>query len=600
VWSIDHGRTDSQALYEYTTSSSTAPSLVGVSGGLGSEDLIGTCGTRIAGVGLSPANAYNPLSADGRIVYFTVEKCPTGTGANVSKAVPALTLYERVDQARTIPVSTAVAATCTTSECQGSAPAAGVFEGASQDGSTVLFTSTQQLTDQASEDRRSGDTASGEGEGGCAVTASSASGCNLYLSDCPSHCEDPSQRKLIDVSEGAKDGGGPRVLGLVALSPDASHVFFAAKGALTTAKNKLGEGAQTGADNLYLYERDEAHPQGRLTFVATLAPEDQPNWGGGSPFHDAATAPAFQGLGVANLTPDGRYLVFTSVRALTPDASSGPAQVYRFDSQSEEMTRISVGQSGFNDNGNAGKASANASIVPADNTYGLGNGPAHTNPTMSNDGSYVFFQSPVGLTPTALNEAKTGSTGETALNVYEYHEGVVSLISDGKDITESGKLPERSPELLGTDASGEDAFFATNSQLTGKDTDTQRDYYDARVGGGEEAQVVVPPCESDACRGSASVPPAFGPLTSTLTGPSGNLAPAPVSPPGPAPKATPPTKKQLLEKALKSCHTKYKAKKKKRAACERSARKRYAAKPKAKAKSKAGAKRSGAKKGAKR
>jgi hypothetical protein len=175
-----------------------------------------------------------------------------------------------------------------------------------------------------------------------------------------------------------------------------------------------------------------------------------------------------------------------------------------------------------------------------------------------------------------------------ALNVYEYHEGVVSLISDGKDRTESGKLPALSPELLGTDASGEDVFFATNSQLTAKDTDTQRDYYDARVGGGEEAQVVVPPCESDACRGAGSVPPPFGPLTSTLTGPSGNLTPASTPPPGTGPKAKPPSKQQLLEKAVKSCRTKYKAKKKKqRAACERSARKRFAAKPKPKAKRKA-------------
>jgi hypothetical protein len=587
VWpSFDHGKSEAKSLYEYTNASSAAPALVGVSGGPGSTDLIGTCGTGLGAMSGSVANNYNPLSEDGRILYFTVKACTTGSGANEGKAVPANSLYERVDQSRTIAVSTAIASTCTTSECQGSAPAAARFEGASRDGQKVLFTSTQQLTDQASQDRRAGDTAE-EGGTGCARTAPSASGCNLYLSECPEHCEATSQRKLVDISEGAKNAGGPRVQGLVALSPDGGRAFFVAKGALTTTKNRLGEGAQEGAENLYVYERDEVHPQGRLGFVARLSEEDQPNWAGGAPFEGTEGALPSQGLGVANITPDGRYLVFTSTRALTADASPGPAQIYRYDSQSEEVTRISVGQGGFNDNGNAGKAAANASIAPASRTFALGNGPAHTNPTMSNDGSYVFFQSPIALAPGALNEAKIGSTSELALNVYEYHEGMVSLISDGKDVTETGKIIARSPELLGTDASGEDVFFATNSQLTAKDTDTQRDYYDARVGGGEEAQTVAPQCEGDVCRGGASAPPPFGPLTSTLTGPSGNLIPPnPVSKPGTGPTAKSPTKKQLLEKALRSCHVKFKGKKRKRAACERTARKRFAAKSKSKSKAK--------------
>lgn len=50
-----------------------------------------------------------------------------------------------------------------------------------------------------------------------------------------------------------------------------------------------------------------------------------------------------------------------------------------------------------------------------------------------------------------------------ALNVYEYNEGVVSLISDGKDVTEHGKILALSPELLGTDATREDVFIATLS-----------------------------------------------------------------------------------------------------------------------------------------
>ena len=604
VWSFDDGERNgaTSSLYEYTGASNTAPQLVGVSGGFDegeNHNLIGVCGTGLGAATLSPANSYNPLSADGRIVYFTVEPCATGSGTNTGKEVPAGSLYERADQSRTIAVSAAVPATCTTPECQGSTPSVAAFEGASRSGERVLFTSTQQLTDGASQDRHPGDVAS-SADGGCSKTVSS--GCNLYFSECPNHCENPTQRKLIDVSEGAREQGGPHVLGLVAMSADAGHVFFVAKGALTTAKNKLGEGAQTGADNLYLYERDEAHPEGRLSFVSRLSIDDQPNWAGGVPFEGAEAVISAQGMGVANITPDGRYLVFTSHRALTQDAAAGPAQVYRYDAQSEEMTRISVGQRGFGDNGNAGKAGADASIVLADRAYVLDNGPAHTNPTMSNDGSYVFFQSPLALAPGALNEVKVGSGGEFVPNVYEYHEGVVSLISDGKDVTESGKIPARSPELLGTDASGQDVFLATNSQLTAKDTDTQRDYYDARVGGGEEPVVAEPPCESDSCRGPASTTPPFGPLTSTLTGPSGNLAPPTVKPPTPGGGSKPPSKAELLTKALKSCRSKYKgkstAKKHKRSNCEAHAKAKYAPKRKAKKNTKKKSKK--ASKGAKR
>jgi hypothetical protein len=591
VWSFDQGKGATSSLYEYTSASSTAPQLVGVSGGFEegkNHNLIGTCGTGLGAATLSPANAFNPLSADGRTVFFTVQPCPTGSGTNAGKEVPAGTLYERVNQSQTIAVSSATPATCTTPECQGSAPSVAAFEGASQSGEKVLFTSTQQLTDGASQDRHPGDVAS-SADGGCSKTVSS--GCNLYLSECPNYCENAAQRKLVDVSEGAKEQGGPHVLGLVAMSPDAGHVFFVAKGVLTTAKDKLGEGAQTGADNLYLYERDEAHREGRLSFVARLSIDDQPNWAGGLPFQGAEAVVSAQGMGVANITPDGRYLVFTSHRALTRDAAAaGPAQVYRYDAQEEEMTRISVGQGGFNDNGNAGEPGADASLAPALKTYLLDNGPAHTNPTMSNDGSYVFFQSPLALASGALNEVKVGSTGEFVPNVYEYHEGVVSLISDGKEVTESGKIPARSPELLGTDASGHDVFIATNSQLTAKDTDTQRDYYDARIGGGEEPIVAEPPCESDACRGPSSVAPPFGPLPSTLTGPSGNLAPSTVKPPVPGGGSKPPSKAQLLAKALKSCRSKYKGKskatKRKRSSCEARAKAKYAPRHKAKKKTK--------------
>jgi Tol biopolymer transport system component len=53
------------------------------------------------------------------------------------------------------------------------------------------------------------------------------------------------------------------------------------------------------------------------------------------------------------VTPDGRFLVFTSHRALTADDTrgDGPAQVYEYDAQTGTLTRVSIGQDGYNENG---------------------------------------------------------------------------------------------------------------------------------------------------------------------------------------------------------------------------------------------------------
>ena len=172
------------------------------------------------------------------------------------------------------------------------------------------------MTDGASES-----SGSSAGAGGCVNT--SESGCNLYESECP-HCADLSEeqeqgkRRLIDVSEGAKAHGGPRVQGVAAISPDGSHVYFVAKGKLTgEEENQSHEKAQEEANNLYVYERDQAHPQGHLAFITVLSPSDK----------ESVWRP---GVLRANVTPDGRFLVFTSHRALTADdtRAEGPEQVY--------------------------------------------------------------------------------------------------------------------------------------------------------------------------------------------------------------------------------------------------------------------------------
>ncbi len=279
-----------------------------------------------------------------------------------------------------------------------------------------------------------------------------------------------------------------------------------------------------------MYQRDVRYPQGHLAFIASVPQSDAEgfsNWG--------------EEHRHANVTPEGRFLVFESLGALTPDTSAtGAFQIFRYDADqtaqeaSENvpaLVRVSIGDDGYNDNGNTGGGQAR--IVPS-NVSEASAGPPRGDPTMSNDGSRVFFESPVGLTPRALNDVfsgyETNSDGEPiktqpfdAENVYEWEQagvgscpagqasGCVYLISDGHDVS-GGRSPCKSfftaVCLLGTDEEGKNVFFMTADQLVPKDTDTQVDIYDARICEPENGNPCItepppplPPCDGESCHG---------------------------------------------------------------------------------------------------
>lgn len=521
-WPFDESAGSS--VYEYSGAARHgSPELVAVSGGPGSHDLISRCISHVGSGGNEPHNNYGALSADGKFVYFTAIRCGTGTGVNEGVKVPANELYARIEGSRTQLISGRDPGSCTSPACTSSQAADAMFEGASADGSRVLFTSTQQLMNEASQDPVKGDSATV----GC-QKATGANGCNLYEMEGVGS----ATPRLVDVSAGDTSGGGPRVQGVVAISSDASHVYFIAKGVLTSTPNIEGQAASDGALNLYVYERDASFPAGRIAFIAGLSAADDQQWS--------------EGIGYANVTPDGRFLAFTSHRGLTKDATraEGPAQVYEYDAQSGALVRISKGQEGFNDNGNAGVA--DASILAASRAFFTRAGPARPDPTMSHDGAYVFFQSPVGLTPQALNDVQIGKNGlgqpVYAQNIYEWHEGQVSLISDGHDTSQlAGGIS--AVELIGSDATGSNVFFTTADPLVPADTDTQRDYYDARICTPtspciKPAAPPSPPCLGEQCHGTpAATPPLFAAPTVTFNG-QGNLIP-----PAPAAKVKPKNKK---------------------------------------------------------
>ncbi len=236
--------------------------------------------------------------------------------------------------------------------------------------------------------------------------------------------------------------------------------------------------------------------------------------------------------------------MFTSHGRLTADDTSlsGAAQVFRYDAQTAQLVRISIGDEGFNDNGNRSVATpcsnGGTSCSESAGTALADVGPVgrRLDPTMSNDGSYVFFESPVALTPRALDDVQIGAeegppagAGKPiyAQNVYEYHEGRVYLISDGRDTGQYADA-ESDVKLFGTDATGANVFFTTSDPLVAQDTDTQLDVYDARVCTTSEpcssSPSVAAPCQGEACRGAPGVAPwAPGVGTFAFAGP-GNLA----------------------------------------------------------------------------
>jgi DNA-binding beta-propeller fold protein YncE len=600
------------SLYEYVGVNNSEPTLVGVSGAAGSATLIGQCGTELGAANhVFKGSKYNAISESGQRVFFTAEAdstslSPTSTstwaststcasGGKTGTAPPADELYARMGGSQTVwvsepqctPASTCHNVTTEPYTTQAASQAAGVlFEGASADGSKVFFTTTQQLTNGDTDTTR-----------------------DLYEYD----FDAPAGQRLTQLSAGgfgdATPGAGAEVEGVSRISEDGSHLYFVANGVLTTNPSPGAQGygahgeqvssgavAQAGAENLYVYDTETK----QTAFIAELCsgPEasggvadsqcpsslnsnpwnyganqnDQALWSHGSKGGDERPPQS---------TPDGRFLVFTSYGDLTGDDTSTARQVFEYDAQEERLVRVSVGQDGFDNNGNtdADNASpstsdtANASIVtqPYDET-GVASGSTRGGAiarTMSEDGSYVFFQSPVGLTSQALNEVPIDSEGNLAQNVYEYHDGRVSLISDGRDTSEASG--SSSVHLIGTDASGADVFFTTVDSLVAQDTDTQIDIYDARIGGGFPAQIAPSECQGETCQGLQGAPPLFGaPSSATFSGP-GNLPPLPASLVT-KPKPKPLTRAQKLAKALQACAKKPK---KKRRDCKSRARNRY-------------------------
>ena len=148
--------------------------------------------------------------------------------------------------------------------------------------------------------------------------------------------------------------------------------------------------------------------------------------------------------------------------------------------------------------------------------------------------------------------------------------GCVGLISSGESAQESA--------LLDASESGGDVFFMTTAKLAPQDFDEAYDVYDAHECTASSPCIPNPASPppacvtADACRTAPTPQPGVygAPASATFNG-IGNLTPA--APVVVKKKTAAQVRAEDLKKALKKCRTA--KKKKKRATCEKSARKRY-------------------------
>jgi hypothetical protein len=563
--------------YETLEHGETIPELRLVSLAPGSETQPASeCGATL-GAFATGGGAHNAVSTDANTIVFTApafEGREGSTGGLVGpgcwneaqetktgKPVNPPQLYARVD-GQTLMLS---------------APEGGVKEGAgipreypvtyagaSEDGSRVFFLTEAWLTENHPEthDRELYE---------CEITIEGDQpACKLTRVSVP-----------VNAKGEAEPNSGAGVERAPAVAANGSAVYFMAFEALATgAKTEptVGEG-QAGAVNVYRYQTTSE----TTSYVATVDNRDYSD-------QPCKVRGAVCSQADWYASPDGRYLLFGSTLPIgvyntaadtcpetipfdSHGARSRCSELYRYDALAAEQGErgvvcVSCGSGGADGEGNAEFARSAVEEPWSGPPVG-----------MSDNGSYVFFDSVARLVPAADNQT---------LDVYEWEAdgvggcglvgGCVRLLSSPNDSFPSYFLGSSSYEYEDKAThgmvvvEGGNVFFGTHAQLVPQDTNSVGNIYDARVCV-PESPCIKPPtggtvqCEGGSCQVPPAAPVDQTPSSETFSG-AGNL-----SPPPPPPPTAAEVRAKKLAKALKAC--KKDKKKSKRVACERSARKRY-------------------------
>lgn len=448
-------------------------------------------------------NQFNALADGGEALFFSV-------GVN-NECVEQL--FVRLGGSKTLEVSRPLSK-CIGKGIIGEVPCddatarpSAQFHGANESGTRVFFTITAPLVQGDTDDTD-----------------------NLYMADieCPQGGTEGcavAQREVKSLTRVSAGTEPAEVQGVVVVANDGSRAYFVARGVLSNEPNGAGDAAVQGADNLYAYNSVSGGPS---AFVGELCsgpeesgvvedvrcppslsptleePGDTHLWTG--------TAPE------AQLSADGRYLVFSSYAQLVHGDTDEAKDVYRYDADTGQLIRVSVGEAGFDANGNGSGCEGgycNATIRENEQLGAVYAQHDLNSRAVSGDGTRIVFTTSEPLSPSAVN----GLT-----NVYEWHEvagsgeGMISLVS-------SGSSDQSAKEVVISEL-GNDVFFKTAQGLVPQDTDGQSDVYDARLNGGFAQYPAAPqPCAGDACQGPLTNPVPLLVPGSVSQAPGGNFAP---------------------------------------------------------------------------
>jgi hypothetical protein len=503
----------------------------------GEGEPVSSCGSEL-GSGSGIGGTHQAVSANGSKVFFAAPQWNAKAGGDLTgpgcweraanKNTPQV--YARIDGTTTLEVSEPEAGLRETGskephERPVSYPAK--FVGASEDGSEVFFVTDAWLTANHP-----------------LVHDSELYECRIT----EEMVEEQTVPKcaLTRVSAGVKgepgESEGANVSGVQAVASEGTAVYFLASGILAPGASK----PEHGLVNLYRYQPETSTVPAQTKYVAAVSPagNDQPECPGG-------VAPCT--LENWYTTPDGRYLLFYSEVDLTANAHVGGeceipgsegskglcGALYRYDAQAAEKHEQSIVCVSCDPNGGvpSGAAEFTRSLTPGPTV-----GPVRA---MSNDGSYVFFDTPTPLVPQATNGT---------LNVYEWHEGTISLLNSGAEAGPSYFLGSSSyvtPD--GETIEGGNVFIGTHDKLVAADTNKVGNIYDVRICVAESPCIQPPPGETALCEGSSCQSTPAEPLDATPT----SLT---FSGPGDASSETPATK-AVTKKAAVKCRKGYEKKK---------------------------------------
>jgi hypothetical protein len=442
----------------------------------------GSTTARGGALGLYYTQAGHAVSADGTRIFFTaggsgrlyVRVNPFGTPAELTPAECRATTNTR---ACTIEVSAPEEGVA-----DPGTPAA--FLSASADGSLVYFLDKGRLT----------------------ADSTAGPGYDLYRYDVATG----------DLTDLTPDTDGARVEGMLAIGgPAGQDLYFVASGALAEGASQ----APVGQTNLYGLHGTV------IEYVARLgtAEAEAVDWVPASKFSPAAPDVAH----AARLSADGRTLLFSSSRRLTPYATEGRDCVEQTGKLTPgpclELYLAHAGQGiscvSCNPTGEAPAGPSGVQRIPPVG-FRLFRTYAFMTRNLSPDGKRVVFDSADRLVAGDQNNVN---------DVYEWEaKGKGSCVSDAQDggclYLISRGAADSGPSWLGdVDEAGGNIFFFTSQQLVAGDRDELVDVYDARVEGGIWAQQAEPPArckEETTCRGAAPVAPnPSSPGTSSFHGP---------------------------------------------------------------------------------